>query len=104
MFIIYLFTINILKGALEISDLEDNQMLRLTDDEPETWNAAADKKVCINRIFLCLKFIALFYEHKVNFFFNVLQVIKKLKEREIKRQEAIYGTSFFPFILFRVYR
>lgn len=48
---IYLFTVNILKGALEISDLEDNQMLRLTDDEPETWNAAADKKVGINIIF-----------------------------------------------------
>lgn len=46
-----MFIINILKGALEISDLEDNQMLRLTDDEPETWNAAADKKVHINRIF-----------------------------------------------------
>lgn len=45
----------------EISDLEDNQVLRLIDDEPETWNATADKKI-----------------------------IKKLSDREVKRQEAIY--------------
>ncbi|XP_035217532.1 rho guanine nucleotide exchange factor 18-like isoform X4 [Stegodyphus dumicola] len=49
------------EGAVEISDLEDNQVLRLIDDEPETWNATVDKKV-----------------------------LKKLKEREIKRQEAIH--------------
>ncbi|XP_042904190.1 rho guanine nucleotide exchange factor 28 isoform X3 [Parasteatoda tepidariorum] len=49
------------EGAVEISDLEDNQMLRLIEDEAETWNSAADKNV-----------------------------IKKLKDREIKRQEAIH--------------
>ncbi|XP_055938422.1 rho guanine nucleotide exchange factor 28-like isoform X4 [Argiope bruennichi] len=49
------------EGAAEISDLEDNQILKLTEEEPETWNATVDKKV-----------------------------IKKLKDREIKRQEAIY--------------
>ncbi|CAL1300029.1 unnamed protein product [Larinioides sclopetarius] len=49
------------EGAAEISDLEDNQILRITEEEPETWNATVDKKV-----------------------------IKKLKDKEIKRQEAIY--------------
>ncbi|KAG8190158.1 hypothetical protein JTE90_008692 [Oedothorax gibbosus] len=49
------------EGAAEISDIEDNQVLRLTDEEPETWNATVDKKI-----------------------------IKKLKDREIKRQEALY--------------
>ncbi|GFS64463.1 rho guanine nucleotide exchange factor 28 [Trichonephila inaurata madagascariensis] len=49
------------EGAAEISDLEDNQILKLIEEEPETWNATVDKKV-----------------------------IKKLKDREIKRQEAIY--------------
>ncbi|GIX76967.1 rho guanine nucleotide exchange factor 28 [Caerostris darwini] len=49
------------EGAAEISDLEDNQILKLTEEEPETWNATVDKKV-----------------------------IKKLTDKEIKRQEAIY--------------
>ncbi|GIY33274.1 rho guanine nucleotide exchange factor 18 [Caerostris extrusa] len=33
------------EGAAEISDLEDNQILKLIEEEPETWNATVDKRL-----------------------------------------------------------
>ncbi|RWS10069.1 A-kinase anchor protein 13-like protein [Dinothrombium tinctorium] len=48
-------------GLPEITDLDSDPLLKLTDEEPEAWNATVDKKT-----------------------------LKKMKEKEIKRQEAIY--------------
>ncbi|XP_035225272.1 A-kinase anchor protein 13-like isoform X2 [Stegodyphus dumicola] len=48
-------------GSQGCSDVEDDAMLHLLDDEPESWHGTVDKKV-----------------------------LKKLKEKDVKRQEAIY--------------
>ncbi|GIY04242.1 hypothetical protein CDAR_253691 [Caerostris darwini] len=48
-------------GCQGTSDVEDDTMLQLLDDEPETWNGTVDKKI-----------------------------LKKLKDKDVKRQEAIY--------------
>ncbi|GFR03629.1 a-kinase anchor protein 13 [Trichonephila clavata] len=48
-------------GCQRTSDVEDDTMLQLLDDEPETWNGTVDKKI-----------------------------LKKLKDKDLKRQEAIY--------------
>ncbi|KAG8189087.1 hypothetical protein JTE90_028633 [Oedothorax gibbosus] len=48
-------------GSQGSSDVEDDTMLQLLDEEPETWNSTVDKKI-----------------------------LKKLKEKDVKRQEAIY--------------
>ncbi|XP_071037768.1 A-kinase anchor protein 13 isoform X2 [Parasteatoda tepidariorum] len=48
-------------GSQGTSDTEDDTMLQLLDDEPESWNGTVDKKI-----------------------------LKKLKDKDVKRQEAIY--------------
>ncbi|GFS73437.1 rho guanine nucleotide exchange factor 28 [Nephila pilipes] len=48
-------------GCQGTSDVEDDTMLQLLDEEPETWNGTVDKKI-----------------------------LKKLKDKDVKRQEAIY--------------
>ncbi|KAF8787799.1 hypothetical protein HNY73_009361 [Argiope bruennichi] len=48
-------------GCQGTSDVEDETMLQLLDDEPESWNGTVDKKI-----------------------------LKKLKDKDLKRQEAIY--------------